>query len=123
MVLSEVVNGETYHLLVLGHDMGVDVLLEPNCKGRLSPRRRSPGCRTAHRKTPSYGDFTVPVRGCLLLHFQPSQRNRGILPLDKTMLGGVKKLHAHGETLVAVADDDTAVFLHRIRRRLISQFN
>ena len=39
------------------------------------------------------------------------------------MLGGVKKLHAHGETLVAVADDDTAVFLHRIRRRLISQFN
>ena len=37
MVLSEVVNGETYHLLGLGHDMGVDVVLEPNCKDRLSP--------------------------------------------------------------------------------------
>ena len=35
MVFSEMVNSETYHLLGLGHDMSVNVLLELNCKGRL----------------------------------------------------------------------------------------
>jgi hypothetical protein len=43
--------------------------------------------------------------------------------LDKAVLRSIKKLHAHREAFVAVADDDASIFLHSVRRRLIPQFD
>jgi len=66
------------------------------------------------------GASSYQVRRCLALHFQPSQCDLGVLPLDEPVLRGVEKFYAYKETFVAIADDDAALFLHCVCWRIIS---